>query len=90
MPPPLELEGVQDESTSTSQRRRLSRFLDLTRLRHLSPEESIQALRQFRRSEAQARDSSPSQDGSERSRRAKLADKLRGKFRILTRTQSSG
>lgn len=93
MPPPLEIEGVHDDAQSTSQRRRMSRFLDLARLRHASAEERIQALRQYRHSEAQTQESTGSQDGSDRSdrsRRAKLADKLRDKFRIRTRAQSPG
>lgn len=90
MPPPLELEGPQDDAPSTSQRRRMSRFLDLARLRHASPEERIQALRQYRRSEVQTQEAAPAQDNGERSRRAKLADKLREKFRVRTRAQSPG
>ena len=91
MPPPLELEGLQDDARSTTQRRRMSRFLDLARLRHASPEERIQALRQFRRSETQRQEESGSSQGSsDGGRRAKLADKLRDKFRVLTRTQTRG
>ena len=85
MPPPLELEGAHDDARS-----RCSRFLDLARLRHASPEERIQALRQYRRSEVQTQEATTFQDNGDRGRRAKLADKLRDRFRIRTRTQSPG
>lgn len=90
MPPPVELESAQDDARSTSQRRRVSRFLDLARLRHASPEERIQALRQYRRSEVQTQEAAPAQDNDDRGRRAKLADKLRDKLRVRTKTQSRG
>ncbi|SPO03427.1 uncharacterized protein DNG_06110 [Cephalotrichum gorgonifer] len=86
MPPPLEFE----EEPSTSQRRRISKLLDLSRLRHASPEERIQALRQYRHSQAQEAAPPTGDDHVDRGRRARLADKLRDKFRIRTRTQSPG
>ncbi|CAI4217261.1 unnamed protein product [Parascedosporium putredinis] len=52
MPPPLELDETDDDTVSATQRSRASRFFDLSRLRHASAEERIQALRQFRHSQA--------------------------------------
>jgi hypothetical protein len=67
--------------------RRRTRFFDLSRLRHASPEERIQVLRQMRRDQPNEA-GSISGDSHERSRRAKVADRLRDKFRIRTRQQS--
>ncbi|TDZ34711.1 Receptor-like proteiny region, transmembrane domain- and RING domain-containing protein 2 [Colletotrichum spinosum] len=88
-PPPLDLDGHESDGSSTAQRRR-SRLLDLNRLRHASAEERIQALRQYRTQQQgqAATDDVPGADRDERSRRAKLADKLRDKFRIRTGPQS--
>ena len=47
MAPPLELDGPHDDARTVAQRMRVSRILDLARLRHASPEERIQALRQY-------------------------------------------
>ncbi|KAM0282560.1 hypothetical protein ACHAQH_002928 [Verticillium albo-atrum] len=92
LPPPLELDGQDSDSNSTNapQRRRTSRLLDLNRLRHASVEERMQALRDYRR-EQRAQDAVP--EGSSenevdaRGRRAKLADKLRDRFKIRTSPQ---
>ncbi|KAF6831122.1 E3 ubiquitin-protein ligase [Colletotrichum plurivorum] len=91
-PPPLELDGHDSDGSSTVQRRR-TRLFDLNRLRHASAEERIQVLRQYRtQHEGQDVPGGPSgaerDDRNERSRRAKLADKLRDKFRIRTGPQS--
>lgn len=87
MPPPLDLDDSDNDAASVTQRSRASRFFDLTRLRHASPEERIQALRQFRHSQAQP-SSTTGGETTDRGRRSKLADKLRDKFRIRTRPQS--
>lgn len=86
MAPPLELDGPHDDARTVAQRMRVSRILDLSRLRHASPEERIQALRQYRRSQAQE----DGGDGADRGRRAGVADRLRDRFRVLTRAQSPG
>ncbi|KAJ0298910.1 hypothetical protein COL5a_011817 [Colletotrichum fioriniae] len=93
LPPPLELDGHESDGSSTSQRRR-TRLFDLNRLRHASAEERIQALRQYRTQhqvQGEAGSSTVDVGGEERndrSRRARLADKLRDKFRIRTGPQS--
>lgn len=86
MAPPLELDGPHDDARTVAQRMRVSRILDLARLRHASPEERIQALRQYRHSQVQE----GPEDGGDRGRRARVADKLRDRFRVLTRAQSPG
>ncbi|OHF00408.1 hypothetical protein CORC01_04389 [Colletotrichum orchidophilum] len=92
LPPPLELDGHESDGSSTAQRQR-TRLFDLHRLRHASAEERIQALRQYRtQHQVQGETSSTVDVGGEerndRSRRARLADKLRDKFRIRTGPQS--
>src|ERR1035438_133738 len=50
LPPPLVVEGAETAETgngSNRQRRRVSRLLDLNRLRHAPPDERIDALRQL-------------------------------------------
>ncbi|KAF5524890.1 E3 ubiquitin-protein ligase SDIR1 [Colletotrichum aenigma] len=92
LPPPLDLDGHESDGSSTTQRRR-TRLFDLNRLRHASAEERIQALRQYR-TQQQGQDVSDEPAGAngderqERSRRARMADKLREKFRIRTNPQS--
>ncbi|KAM0329128.1 hypothetical protein ACHAQA_004424 [Verticillium albo-atrum] len=92
LPPPLELDGQDSDSNSTNaqQRRRTSRLLDLNRLRHASVEERMQALRDYRR-EQRGQDAVPEASSENevdaRGRRAKLADKLRDKFKIRTSPQ---
>ncbi|KAL0940716.1 E3 ubiquitin-protein ligase [Colletotrichum truncatum] len=88
LPPPLELDGHETDGSSTTQRRP-GRLFDLNRLRNASAEERIQALRQYRtqqQSQGEAEERSGAEP-DERSRRAKLADKLRDKFRIRTGPQ---
>ncbi|KAJ0161209.1 E3 ubiquitin-protein ligase SDIR1 [Colletotrichum tanaceti] len=92
LPPPLDLDGHESDGSSTSQRRR-TRLFDLNRLRNASPEERIQALRQYRtQHQVQGAPAGSAEvehdDRNDRSRRARLADKLRDKFRIRTGPQS--
>ncbi|KXX73428.1 E3 ubiquitin-protein ligase SDIR1 [Madurella mycetomatis] len=75
------------------QRRRSSRFLDLHRLRNASVEERIEILRRHRSQQQHQRRESAASGGDEteeqRGRRAaRLADRLRERFRVRTRTQS--
>ncbi|KZL84839.1 ring finger domain-containing protein [Colletotrichum incanum] len=92
LPPPLELDGHESDGSSTTQRRR-TRLFDLNRLRNASAEERIQALRQYR-TQHQGQGAPPDaadaerDERNDRSRRARLADKLRDKFRIRTGPQS--
>ncbi|GKT49363.1 E3 ubiquitin-protein ligase SDIR1 [Colletotrichum spaethianum] len=92
LPPPLELDGHESDGSSTTQGRR-TRLFDLNRLRNASAEERIQALRQYRTQHqdqgapAGATDVEH-EERNDRSRRARLADKLRDKFRIRTGPQS--
>ncbi|KAH8820514.1 hypothetical protein F5884DRAFT_52409 [Xylogone sp. PMI_703] len=98
LPPPL---GETDESnnaasaTDSSQHRRISRFIDLHRLRHAPAEEQIAALRRLR-NESRAADngegaaSAPEtaaaqEDAEESGRRARLASRLKEKLKIRTR-----
>ncbi|KAK1988306.1 hypothetical protein LZ30DRAFT_745213 [Colletotrichum cereale] len=92
LPPPLELDGHESDESSSTQRRR-TRLFDINRLRNASAEERIQALRQYRtQHQVQGAPAGPvdveRDDRNDRSRRARLADKLRDKFRIRTGPQS--
>ena len=100
LPPPLAANegsehgadnGAEAESynaSSNHQRRRVSRFLDLNRLRHAPPDERIAALRRLR--EQSQRDGEGVEDVEEPSRRARLTGRLRDTFRIRTRAQNEG
>jgi hypothetical protein len=90
LPPPLGVEGAETAETdngSNHQRRRVSRLLDLNRLRHAPPDERIAALRQLR--EQSQREGEPAEDVEETSRRARLTNRLRDTFRIRTRAQNN-
>src|SRR6187402_1420751 len=94
LPPPLSMnEGTEtgvpaagEDEASAHQRRRVSRFLDLNRLRHAPPDERIAALRRLR--EQSQREGEAPEDAEEPSRRARLTNRLRDTFRIRTRTQT--
>ncbi|OAA59311.1 Zinc finger, RING/FYVE/PHD-type [Cordyceps fumosorosea ARSEF 2679] len=98
LPPPLALEAEDNESTASSSRHRASRLFDLHRLRHVSPQERIAALREMRRrhdaphdEDGEAHGEAPSdgaEQGEESGRATRLAAKLRDKFRIRTRAQT--
>ncbi len=87
LPPPL-LVAEGSEPSADPHRNRISRFLDLNRLRHAAPDERIAALRELR--EQSQREGAPEvvEDTEERSRRVRLAGRLRDTFRIRTRTQN--
>jgi len=91
LPPPLsandghEAATGNDDSSDAPQRRRVSRFLDLNRLRTAPPDERIAALRRLR--EQSRREGEATEDVEERSRRARLTGRLRDTFRIRTRRQ---
>ncbi|PQE09857.1 ring finger domain protein [Rutstroemia sp. NJR-2017a BBW] len=99
LPPPLngqEGENSNEQTTATTEtgehpsRRRVSRFIDLHRLRHAPPDERIAALRQLRE-QSQREGAEPSNSSTEeRNRRASVTDRLRNKFRIRTRPEAAG
>ena len=74
------------QHSSDQHRNRISRFLDITRLRHAPPDERIAALRQLREQSQLEGQVEPAEDTEERSRRARLTGRLRDTFRIKTRT----
>ena len=94
LPPPLavnegseheaETAAESDNASNNPQRRRVSRFLDLNRLRHAPPDERIAALRRLR--EQSQQEGELAEDVEEPSRRARLTGRLRDTFRIRTRT----
>lgn len=87
--PPL---AADESSNSTpSSTRRLSRYLDLHRLRHAPPDERLAALRQYRQqSQSDNDNTAPIEDSESQTRRTTLATRLRDSFRIRTRVQDSG
>lgn len=85
LPPPLALEAEDSESTVSS-RHRTSRLFDLNRLRHLSPQDRIAALREMRAPRNGSGEAAA--EGEESGRAARLAARLRDKFRIRTRAQT--
>ncbi|KAJ6789026.1 hypothetical protein PWT90_09916 [Aphanocladium album] len=93
LPPPLALEAEDNEST-TSSRNRASRLFEMNRLRNLSQQDRIAALRAMRnrRDEPPETDEAHGQaaedEGEENGRATRLAAKLRDKFRIRTRAQT--
>jgi hypothetical protein len=98
MPPVgTEAEGEADADASNHashhHRLRVSRLLDLTRLRTAPPEERIAALRQLREQSQQESAASPTTAAAaaeeQEGRSAGLTSRLRDKFRIRTRTQAS-
>ncbi|KAH7321104.1 hypothetical protein B0I35DRAFT_408100 [Stachybotrys elegans] len=91
LPPPLAMEG---EYPSTAHRNRISRFLDIHRLRQASVETQMAALRQMQ-AERGARHDPAAEAGQEQvpdvedgRQRARFAKRLRDRFRIRTRAQS--
>ncbi|KAL7822361.1 hypothetical protein V8C26DRAFT_241532 [Trichoderma gracile] len=93
LPPPLALDGEEDEGSHGHHRNRLSRLFDINRLRQATQAEQIAALRQMRTSrqtETGAQESSNHDAERERGQRAHLTAKLKEKFRIRTRARSPG
>ena len=88
LPPPLAAaEGTTaDEADTPQQRRRVSRFLDLHRLRTAPPDERIAALRRLRE-QSQRDGEGEDVEEQEPSRRARLTGRLRDTFHIRTRTR---
>lgn len=87
LPPPLNLD-LGDSRASRTGAQRLSHFFDTSRLRTASREERLAALREMRT--ALGPNEAVSADNDDEGRRnASLAAKLKEKFRIRTRAQSS-
>jgi hypothetical protein len=78
--------GHSNAGSDAPHRGRMSRFVDLRRLRHAPPDERIAALRSLR--EESQRLPVVAEDTEERSRRARLTGRLRDTFRVRTRTQN--
>ncbi|TVY39723.1 Receptor homology region,transmembrane domain- and RING domain-containing protein [Lachnellula subtilissima] len=99
LPPPLNLEGTLEAShhheagesseDGNHQRHRISRFLDLNRLRHAAPHERIAALRQLREESRTQEQIEQVEVEGQQSRRTRVTGRLRDTFRIRTRTQNS-
>ncbi|KAG5921367.1 hypothetical protein E4U42_005874 [Claviceps africana] len=88
--PPLALEEEDHESSFVHHGNRLSRLLDLNRLRHAPVEERIEALRQIRvHAQHQEEANAEGATATGRSHAARLTDKLKDKFRIRTRPQAA-
>ncbi|KAM3078107.1 hypothetical protein ACMFMG_002592 [Clarireedia jacksonii] len=98
IPPPLSDQGENGNehtagATETSEhpsRRRVSRFIDLHRLRHAPPDERIAALRRLREQSQQEGTEISNGSAEEGNRRASMTDRLRNKFRIRTRPEAAG
>ena len=90
LPPPLALEGAENDAPLASHRNRLSRIFDINRLREGTVEEQIDALRQMRAetNEAERQQTTEAVDGESRGQSARFATKLKERFRIRTRAQS--
>ncbi|RSL49124.1 hypothetical protein CEP51_015543 [Fusarium floridanum] len=90
LPPPLALEGAENDAPLASHRNRLSRIFDINRLREGTVEEQIDALRQMRAetNEAERQQTAEAVDGESRGQSARFATKLKERFRIRTRAQS--
>lgn len=84
LPPPLAA-GEDGESAAVSHRNRLSRLFDINRLRQAPIEERMAALRQLGAEQRQTERENA--DGDERGQGARLAERLRERFRIRTRAQ---
>ncbi|KID96784.1 Zinc finger, RING/FYVE/PHD-type, partial [Metarhizium majus ARSEF 297] len=86
--PPLVLEGDDVDSSHATHSNRLSRLLDVNRLRQAGVEERIAALRQMRAHSANHETREP-ETVEDRPQASRLTDKLKDKFRIRTRSQSA-
>ncbi|GAB0143843.1 hypothetical protein EsHS_00004345 [Epichloe bromicola] len=85
--PPLVLEGEDTDSTHAPHGNRLTRLFDVNRLRQAPVEERIEALRQMRAHTQYQETDAQEATAADRPQAAKLADKLKDKFRIRTRAQ---
>ncbi|KAF5020842.1 hypothetical protein F66182_7125 [Fusarium sp. NRRL 66182] len=93
LPPPLAMEGAENDAPQTSHRNRLSRLFDINRLREGTVEEQMEALRQMRAEnhEVDRQDRTEvaeAADGESRGQSARFTARLRDRFRIRTRAQA--
>ncbi|KAF4453588.1 E3 ubiquitin-protein ligase SDIR1 [Fusarium austroafricanum] len=93
LPPPLAMEGAENDALQSSQRNRLSRLFDINRLREGTVEEQMEALRQMRAetnesSRQETADVAETADGESQGQSARFAARLRDRFRIRTRAQA--
>ncbi|KAF4983121.1 hypothetical protein FZEAL_1388 [Fusarium zealandicum] len=89
LPPPLALEGAENDVPNASHRNRLSRIFDINRLREGTVEEQMEALRRMRAEADQAEhQEAAAADGESRGQSARFAAKLRDRFRIRTQAQA--
>ncbi|KAF4970936.1 hypothetical protein FSARC_2132 [Fusarium sarcochroum] len=93
LPPPLAMEGAENDAPQSSHRSRLSRLFDINRLREGTVEEQMEALRQMRAetNEADRQETTSvaeAADGEVQGQSARFAARLRDRFRIRTRAQA--
>ncbi|KAH6900164.1 hypothetical protein B0T10DRAFT_17699 [Thelonectria olida] len=88
LPPPLVLEGVENDAAHLEHRNRFSRIFDVNRLRQATVEEQMEALRRMRE-ETNESDRQAPPDGESRGQSARFAAKLKERFRIRTRAQAA-
>ncbi|KAF4340476.1 e3 ubiquitin ligase sdir1 [Fusarium beomiforme] len=93
LPPPLALEGSENDAPQSSHRNRLSRLFDINRLREGTVEEQMEALRQMRAEtnedpHQETTDMAEAADGESQGQNARFAARLRDRFRIRTRAQA--
>lgn len=95
LPPPLGFELGEHDGVQASSRNRFSRIFDINRLRQASVEEQMEALRQLREDRIGREDEGREAEGPLQSEEeechqgARFADKLKDRFRILTKSQSA-
>ncbi|KAF7549448.1 hypothetical protein G7Z17_g6375 [Cylindrodendrum hubeiense] len=87
LPPPLALEGVENDATAMPHHNRASRISDINRLRQATVEEQMETLRRMRAEVDEAERQGPP-DGESRGQSARFAAKLKERFRIRTRAQA--
>ncbi|CAM1504202.1 Fc.00g017930.m01.CDS01 [Cosmosporella sp. VM-42] len=85
LPPPLALDGYDNEGSHTSHRNRLSRLFDINRLRQATREEQMEALRQMRAQTNEAEQQAV--ESESRAQGSRFAERLKERFRIRTRAQ---
>ncbi|KAF9766101.1 hypothetical protein IL306_001503 [Fusarium sp. DS 682] len=93
LPPPLAMEGSENDAPQSSHRNRLSRLFDINRLREGTVEEQMEALRQMRaetneNNYQETTDVAEAADGESQGQSARFAARLRDRFRIRTRAQA--
>ncbi|KAH7180866.1 hypothetical protein DER46DRAFT_583875 [Fusarium sp. MPI-SDFR-AT-0072] len=93
LPPPLAMEGAENDAPQSSHRNRLSRLFDINRLREGTVEEQMEALRQMRaetneNNNQETTEVTEAADGESQGQSARFAARLRDRFRIRTHAQA--